>query len=224
MADLGHLKPYAGSTQRLVIALDIGTTHSGISYCILTLNEVPKVFSVTRCALRIEVVEEHGRAHTTLDTPVKSMQQARQRSLPFYCTTLKGTSARSVRRRSSRRPLKKLRMRDGSKSKCEYPASVARLDERRNSYLYSSPGSNSGGLHPSSRQTSERHTSHLFQLRRPQSKSSATCSPTFTRAPRSSSRRHTHPSIHLERGPICVRVCHSSSRTQILGIPRNKRI
>ena len=41
-------KPYVGSKQRLVLSLDIGTTYSGVAYCILTPGEVPKIHSVTR--------------------------------------------------------------------------------------------------------------------------------------------------------------------------------
>ena len=40
---------YNGSKRRLVIAFDVGTTFSGVSYCILEPGEVPKTFSVTRC-------------------------------------------------------------------------------------------------------------------------------------------------------------------------------
>ncbi|KZT66904.1 hypothetical protein DAEQUDRAFT_758451 [Daedalea quercina L-15889] len=41
-------KPYAGTIRKLVLGIDIGTTYSGVSYCILTPGEVPKVLSVTR--------------------------------------------------------------------------------------------------------------------------------------------------------------------------------
>lgn len=39
---------YLGISRRLVITLDIGTTFSGISYCILEHGEVPKVCNVSR--------------------------------------------------------------------------------------------------------------------------------------------------------------------------------
>ncbi|KLO05433.1 hypothetical protein SCHPADRAFT_911041 [Schizopora paradoxa] len=39
---------YRGSARRLVVAFDIGTTFSGISYCILNPGEVPKICNVTR--------------------------------------------------------------------------------------------------------------------------------------------------------------------------------
>lgn len=44
------LKPYTGST-KLVIAFDIGTTFSGISYCILERGRVPEILGVTRRVL-----------------------------------------------------------------------------------------------------------------------------------------------------------------------------
>ncbi|KAI6017318.1 hypothetical protein BKA83DRAFT_4326647 [Pisolithus microcarpus] len=40
--------PYTGESRRLVIAFDIGTTHSGVSYSILTPGEIPEIFPVTR--------------------------------------------------------------------------------------------------------------------------------------------------------------------------------
>ncbi|THV07338.1 hypothetical protein K435DRAFT_815567 [Dendrothele bispora CBS 962.96] len=41
-------KPYTGSTRSLVVALDIGTTFSGVSYAILEPGEIPKIHGVTR--------------------------------------------------------------------------------------------------------------------------------------------------------------------------------
>ncbi|KAJ3513953.1 hypothetical protein NMY22_g14895 [Coprinellus aureogranulatus] len=41
-------KPYAGETRRLLLAFDIGTTFSGISYCILDPGKVPEICPVTR--------------------------------------------------------------------------------------------------------------------------------------------------------------------------------
>jgi hypothetical protein len=43
-------KPYTGLTRSLVIALDIGTTFSGVSYAILEPGDVPKIHGVTRYA------------------------------------------------------------------------------------------------------------------------------------------------------------------------------
>ena len=47
-------KLYAGPT-KLVVAFDIGTTHSTISYCILERGEVPEILEVTRQAFRFFV-------------------------------------------------------------------------------------------------------------------------------------------------------------------------
>jgi len=42
-------KPYSGNTRSLVLAFDVGTTFSGVSYAILEPNEIPKIHGVTRC-------------------------------------------------------------------------------------------------------------------------------------------------------------------------------
>ncbi|TFY65073.1 hypothetical protein EVJ58_g2219 [Rhodofomes roseus] len=42
------VEPYKGSSRKLAIAIDIGTTYSGVAYCVLDPGEVPKVHSVTR--------------------------------------------------------------------------------------------------------------------------------------------------------------------------------
>lgn len=41
-------KPYGGATRSLVIAIDVGTTFSGVSYAILEPGEIPKIHGVTR--------------------------------------------------------------------------------------------------------------------------------------------------------------------------------
>ncbi|EPT00710.1 hypothetical protein FOMPIDRAFT_150495 [Fomitopsis schrenkii] len=43
-----ELRPYSGSSRKLVIAIDVGTTYSGAAYCILDPGVIPKVWSVTR--------------------------------------------------------------------------------------------------------------------------------------------------------------------------------
>ncbi|KAI5999139.1 hypothetical protein EDD15DRAFT_2386458 [Pisolithus albus] len=47
MAPLAR-SPYTGKSRRLVIAFDIGTTYSGVSYSILTPGEIPEIYPVTR--------------------------------------------------------------------------------------------------------------------------------------------------------------------------------
>lgn len=42
-------KPYSGNTRSLVLAFDVGTTFSGVSYAILEPNEIPMIHGVTRC-------------------------------------------------------------------------------------------------------------------------------------------------------------------------------
>jgi hypothetical protein len=41
-------KPYQGRVRGLVVAFDVGTTYSGVSYAILDPGEVPKIQGVTR--------------------------------------------------------------------------------------------------------------------------------------------------------------------------------
>ncbi|KAH7929514.1 hypothetical protein BV22DRAFT_1080689 [Leucogyrophana mollusca] len=41
-------QPYSGLSRKLVLAFDVGTTYSGISYCLLDPGEVPKVQGVAR--------------------------------------------------------------------------------------------------------------------------------------------------------------------------------
>ena len=40
--------PYHGPVRKLVLAFDVGTTYSGISYCILDPGDVPQIKGVTR--------------------------------------------------------------------------------------------------------------------------------------------------------------------------------
>ncbi|KAL0572206.1 hypothetical protein V5O48_009761 [Marasmius crinis-equi] len=41
-------KPYTGTSRSLVVAIDVGTTFSGVSYAILEPGEIPKIHGVTR--------------------------------------------------------------------------------------------------------------------------------------------------------------------------------
>jgi hypothetical protein len=41
-------RPYNGAKPKLVLAFDVGTTYSGISYTIMYPGEVPEIRSVTR--------------------------------------------------------------------------------------------------------------------------------------------------------------------------------
>ncbi|KIK35131.1 hypothetical protein CY34DRAFT_783682 [Suillus luteus UH-Slu-Lm8-n1] len=41
-------KPHGGSSHALIIALDVGTTFSGVSYALLEPGEVPKIHGVTQ--------------------------------------------------------------------------------------------------------------------------------------------------------------------------------
>lgn len=41
-------KPFEGLARKLVLAFDVGTTYSGVSYCILDPGEIPKILGVAR--------------------------------------------------------------------------------------------------------------------------------------------------------------------------------
>ncbi|KAI0668096.1 hypothetical protein C8Q78DRAFT_1081498 [Trametes maxima] len=45
---MSHLQPYRGSKPKLVIAMDIGTTYSGVSYAFLEPGVAPEIHDVTR--------------------------------------------------------------------------------------------------------------------------------------------------------------------------------
>ncbi|OSC99572.1 hypothetical protein PYCCODRAFT_1394827 [Trametes coccinea BRFM310] len=42
------LKPYQGTVRKLVVAMDVGTTYSGVAYAILDPGEVPQIQGITR--------------------------------------------------------------------------------------------------------------------------------------------------------------------------------
>ncbi|KAF8632438.1 hypothetical protein AX15_001881 [Amanita polypyramis BW_CC] len=41
-------KPYSGAERQLVIAFDVGTTFSGVSYAVLEPGQVPQILGVTQ--------------------------------------------------------------------------------------------------------------------------------------------------------------------------------
>ncbi|KAI5114568.1 hypothetical protein M0805_008181 [Coniferiporia weirii] len=41
-------KRYRGESRRLVISFDVGTTFSGVSYCLLDPGQEPKICNITR--------------------------------------------------------------------------------------------------------------------------------------------------------------------------------
>ena len=48
---------YSGSSQKLIVALDIGTTFSGAAYALLDPGQVPEIRSVTRHALPLTLIQ-----------------------------------------------------------------------------------------------------------------------------------------------------------------------
>lgn len=56
-------QPYHGSRRKLVLAFDVGTTYSGISYSILDPGEVPQIKGVTRSGFNSPVPDSHSSRH-----------------------------------------------------------------------------------------------------------------------------------------------------------------
>jgi len=54
LTDMFPRQPYRGLSRKLVLAFDVGTTYSGISYCILDPGEIPKIAPVTRSVFVIK--------------------------------------------------------------------------------------------------------------------------------------------------------------------------
>ena len=74
-------KPYNGPKKALAIALDVGTTFSGVSYAILDPGEIPKIYEVTRYVPR---VPSPPHSHFTLsDALCLSLPSAFPRLLPY---------------------------------------------------------------------------------------------------------------------------------------------
>ncbi|EEB89075.1 hypothetical protein MPER_12874 [Moniliophthora perniciosa FA553] len=65
--------PYQGTHRKIVIALDVGTTNSGISYCVLEPGVVPEIRSVTRFKLYLP---------TGNLTKLREMEPERAQNLP----------------------------------------------------------------------------------------------------------------------------------------------
>lgn len=49
-ANMSPLHPFQGPLRKLAVAIDVGTTYSGIAYAILDPGEVPRTQAVTRCS------------------------------------------------------------------------------------------------------------------------------------------------------------------------------
>ena len=86
--------PYNGSSRKLVLAFDIGTTYSGAAYAFLDPGEVPEIHSVTKRVLLVFY------CHTTLinwgaDT-LTTHKLVPRKSLPS-CTTTKTATFRELR-------------------------------------------------------------------------------------------------------------------------------
>ena len=76
-------QPYHGARRKLVLAFDVGTTYSGISYSILDPGEVPEIKGVTRHDVFILRL---GPAHFRLGFQPRTMWVAIRKYHPFSIT------------------------------------------------------------------------------------------------------------------------------------------
>jgi hypothetical protein len=94
-------KIYSGSRRILVLAFDVGTTFSGVSYAFLDPGDVPKIHGVTRSVFCSFHAREN--IHSGTDSLAKSTLPAAQRSPPS-CTMMKKARCRPQARRQTRPP------------------------------------------------------------------------------------------------------------------------
>lgn len=84
-------QPYRGPSRKIVLAFDIGTTFSGVSYSILDPGEVPQIKGVTRYDLCYILLFK-----LTMDIKAfqhRSMLEVTQRSHQSYITLKMGNCA-----------------------------------------------------------------------------------------------------------------------------------
>lgn len=76
-------EPYVGDRRRLVLAFDLGTTYSGISYSILDPGNVPEIHGVNRSALSLRLMLLcSDSVRELLDTPRRNPLEVIARYLP----------------------------------------------------------------------------------------------------------------------------------------------
>ena len=107
-------QPYRGLVRKLVLAFDVGTTYSGVSYAILDPGEVPKTLGVNRWSTFIHIRDFFARVDEVSDTQLKSMWAETARfHLSSTMTSREGPEP-LVRRRCKSISLNKQRMSNGS--------------------------------------------------------------------------------------------------------------
>lgn len=85
-------KPYSGNTRSLVLAFDVGTTFSGVSYAILEPNEIPKIHCVTRSVLSSHPVAFAHASHSHFPAfPDRNMWPVATKYPPSCITTRMAT-------------------------------------------------------------------------------------------------------------------------------------
>lgn len=75
---------YAGDKRAIILAFDIGTTFSGISYTLLDPGQVPQISSVTRYVLPLTSVTARNSSKTSLRFPGQTLTSSKIPSTIWY--------------------------------------------------------------------------------------------------------------------------------------------
>jgi hypothetical protein len=107
-------EPYNGPTRKLVIAFDVGTTVSGVSYCVLCPGEFPVIQGVARSVARSSTMSlVYG---GIADILRKSMSEVNPKYHQSSTTTFMETSAPWVLRLYKNMSFNRQKTRDGRSS------------------------------------------------------------------------------------------------------------
>ena len=85
---------YSGSSRKLIVALDIGTTFSGAAYAFLDPGEIPQIRSVTRQALLpvLDLVTSVTNKAGTSTIRILDLQK-----FPLYCIMIAMANSAALR-------------------------------------------------------------------------------------------------------------------------------
>jgi len=103
---------YEGATRKLVLAFDVGTTYSGISYSILDPGYSPEILDVTRLA-RLAFCDNY--TDSSIVTHPRTEWAEIQRYHLSFTTTKKVIRAHSAEKLCRRASLKQRRTKSGRK-------------------------------------------------------------------------------------------------------------
>ena len=78
--------PFSGKARKLVMAFDVGTTYSGVSYAVLDPGVVPEIHGVTRYTVPQISARSVLNALLSLGSQLNKESEEIQRSQPSYTT------------------------------------------------------------------------------------------------------------------------------------------